>query len=119
MQGYSALKSLEVCLHPFFLILPLMLSGSMHLSFVANYQQDFSAGLYKKIPNMLTSSFSKKILSFKGTVPRDFQSDIVPVIDLYLRISLRIFEKIRNNPTVIFRGLGEEDLRKNLKQKIL
>jgi hypothetical protein len=28
---------------------------------------------------------------------------------LDLRISLQIFEKIRNDPTVIFRGLGEED----------
>jgi hypothetical protein len=66
MQGYSALKNLEVCLHPFFLILPLMLSGSMHLSLVANYLQDFSASPYKIISDMLTSSFSKKCFHLKG-----------------------------------------------------
>ncbi len=31
------------------------------------------------------------------------------VVHLDLRISPRIFEKIRNNPTFIFRGLGEGD----------
>jgi hypothetical protein len=66
MQGYSALKSLEVCLHPFFIILPLMLSGSMHLSLVANYLQDFSVSPHKIILRMLTSSFSKKCFDLKG-----------------------------------------------------
>jgi hypothetical protein len=37
------------------------------------------------------------------------------VVHLDMRISLRIFEKIRNDPTVIFRGSGEGDSRKNLK----
>ncbi len=41
-----------------------------------------------------------------------------PVVHLYLRISPRIFEKIRNDPNVIFRGLGVGDSWKNLKQKI-
>ncbi len=34
---------------------------------------------------------------------------LIPVVYLGLRISTRIFEKIRNNPSVIFRGLGEDD----------
>jgi hypothetical protein len=32
---------------------------------------------------------------------------LTPVVHLDLRISRRIFEKIRNDPNVIFRGLGE------------
>jgi hypothetical protein len=45
---------------------------------------------------------------------------LVPVVHLYLRISPRIFEKIRSDPIVIFGVLGEDDLinDKNLKQKI-
>ncbi len=34
---------------------------------------------------------------------------LTPVVNLDLRISPRIFEKIRNDPNVIFRGLGEGD----------
>jgi len=34
---------------------------------------------------------------------------LTPVVHLDLRISPRIFEKIRNDPNVIFRGLGEGD----------
>jgi hypothetical protein len=34
---------------------------------------------------------------------------LTPVVHLDLRISLRIFEKILNDPYVIFRGLGEGD----------
>jgi hypothetical protein len=41
-----------------------------------------------------------------------------PVVHLDLRISLRIFEKIRNDPNVIIRGLGKVIHEKNLKQKI-
>jgi hypothetical protein len=32
---------------------------------------------------------------------------LTPVVHLDLRISPRIFEKIRNDPNVIFRGLGK------------
>jgi hypothetical protein len=32
-----------------------------------------------------------------------------PVVNLELRISARIFEKIRNGPNGILRGLGEND----------
>ncbi len=34
---------------------------------------------------------------------------LTPVVHLDLEISLRIFEKIRNDPYVIIRGLGEDD----------
>jgi hypothetical protein len=34
---------------------------------------------------------------------------LIPVVHLDLRISPRIFEKFRNDPYVIFRGLGEDD----------
>jgi hypothetical protein len=40
------------------------------------------------------------------------------VVHLYLRISPRIFEKIRNSPNGILWGWGETDSRKNQKQKI-
>ncbi len=43
---------------------------------------------------------------------------LTPVVHLELRISPRIFEKIRNDPNINNRGLGEGDLLKNLKQKI-
>ncbi len=41
-----------------------------------------------------------------------------PVVHLELQISPRIFEKIRNGPTGILRGLGETDSWKNKKSKI-
>jgi hypothetical protein len=34
---------------------------------------------------------------------------LTPVVHLDLRISPQIFDKIRKDPTVIFRGLGEGD----------
>ncbi len=34
---------------------------------------------------------------------------MTPVVNLELRISPRIFEKIRNGPNGILRGLGETD----------
>jgi hypothetical protein len=34
---------------------------------------------------------------------------LIPVVHLHLQISLRIFEKIPNEPNVIFGGLGEDD----------
>jgi hypothetical protein len=65
----------------------------------------------------------KHLVLFKGTVPRDFLRyqqhkryrwqnlpvSLIPVVHLHLRISPRILEKIRNDPNVIFRGLGEDD----------
>jgi hypothetical protein len=41
-----------------------------------------------------------------------------PVVHLELRISPRIFEKIRNGPIGILRGLGETDSSKKQKSKI-
>jgi hypothetical protein len=41
------------------------------------------------------------------------------VVHLDLRISPRIFEKIRNDPNVIIRGLGEGDSRKKADAKNL
>ncbi len=43
---------------------------------------------------------------------------LIPVVHLGLRISPRIFKKYLKWPTLIFRGLGEDDSWKNLKQKI-
>ncbi len=44
---------------------------------------------------------------------------LTPVMHFDLKISPRIFEKIRKDPNAIFRGLGEGDKwKKNLKQKI-
>jgi hypothetical protein len=34
---------------------------------------------------------------------------LIPVVNLELRISPRIFEKIRNSPYVVLRALGETD----------
>jgi hypothetical protein len=42
-----------------------------------------------------------------------------PVANLELRISPGIFEKIRNSPNVIIRGLGETDSRKKPEAKNL
>ncbi len=42
---------------------------------------------------------------------------LIPVMHLDLRISPRIFGKIRNDPTVTFRGLGKVIHEINLKQK--
>jgi hypothetical protein len=44
---------------------------------------------------------------------------LTPVANLELGISSRIFEKIRNDPNGIIRGLGETDSRKNLEAKTL
>jgi hypothetical protein len=42
-----------------------------------------------------------------------------PVVRLELRISPRIFEKIRNGPNVLLRGLGKLIHGENQKSKIL
>ena len=44
---------------------------------------------------------------------------LTPVANLELRISPRIFEKIRNSANVIIRGLGETDSRKKPEAKNL
>jgi hypothetical protein len=44
---------------------------------------------------------------------------LIPVVNLYLRISLRIFEKIRNGPNGILWGWGETDSLKKPEAKNL
>jgi hypothetical protein len=43
---------------------------------------------------------------------------LIPVVNLELRISPRIFEKFRNGPNGILRGLGKLIHEKNRNQKI-
>jgi hypothetical protein len=49
----------------------------------------------------LVAKFAAGVVDTGGNLP--------PMVHLDLRISPRIFEKIRNNPNVIIRGLGEGD----------
>ncbi len=44
---------------------------------------------------------------------------LIPVMHLYLRISPWIFEKIQNDPNVIFGGLGEHGSWKKLKKNLV
>jgi hypothetical protein len=44
---------------------------------------------------------------------------LIPVVHLDLRISPRIFEKIRNGPNAILRGWGESDSSKKPEAKNL
>jgi hypothetical protein len=46
-------------------------------------------------------------------------ANLPPVVHLDLQISPRIFEKIRNDPNAIIRGLGEDDSRKKPEAKNL
>ncbi len=50
--------------------------------------------------------FAAGVVDTGGKLP---PVSLTPVVHLNLRISPRIFEKIRNDPTVIIRGLGEGD----------
>ncbi len=50
--------------------------------------------------------FAAGVVDTGGNLP---QVSLTPVVHRDLRISLRIFEKIRNDPNVIIRGLGEGD----------
>ncbi len=58
----------------------------------------------------LSTKFEKKILfqNFSLFSP----VSLTPLINFHSRISLRIFEKIRNGPIGILRGPGDTDLRK-------
>ncbi len=49
----------------------------------------------------------------------DGWQNLILVVHLDLQKSPQIFGKIRNDPKVIFRGLGKMIHEKNLKQKIL
>ncbi len=48
--------------------------------------------------------FAAGVLDTGGNLP---PVSLTPVVHLDFRISPRIFEKIRNDPNVIIRGLGE------------
>ena len=50
--------------------------------------------------------FAAGVVDTGGNLP---PVSLTPVLHLYLRISPRIFEKIRNDSNVIIRGLGEGD----------
>ncbi len=50
--------------------------------------------------------FAAGVVDTGGNLP---QVSLTPVVHLDLQISLRIFEKIRYDPNVIIRGLGEGD----------
>ncbi len=53
-----------------------------------------------------SGKFAARVVDTGGNLP---PLSLTPVVQLDLRISPRIFEKIRNYPTVVFRGLGEGD----------
>ena len=59
--------------------------------------------------------FAAGVIDTGGNLP---PVSLTPVANLELRISPRIFEKIRNGPTGIVRGLGKLIQEKNQKQKI-
>jgi hypothetical protein len=50
--------------------------------------------------------FAAGVVDTGGNLP---PVSLIPVVNLELRISPRIFEKIRNGPNGILRGLGETD----------
>ncbi len=50
--------------------------------------------------------FAAGVVDTGGNLPRVL---LTPVVHIDLRISPRIFEKIRNDPNVIIRGLGQGD----------
>ncbi len=54
----------------------------------------------------LVAKFAAGIVDTGSNLP---PVSLTPVVHLYLRISPRIFEKIRNDSKVIIRGLGEGD----------
>ncbi len=69
--------------------------------------------LPKGVQTKLLKFFCLKVFFYLPPV------SLTPVANLELRISPRIFEKIRNDPNGIIRGLGETDLRKKPEAKNL
>ncbi len=59
--------------------------------------------------------FAADVVDTGGKLP---PVSLTPGVHLDLRIFSRIFEKIRNNPTVIFRGWRKVIHEKNMKQKV-
>ncbi len=60
--------------------------------------------------------FAAGVVDTVGNLP---PVSLTPMVLLDLRISPRIFEKIRNDPNVIIRGLGEGDSLKKPEAKNL
>ena len=86
-----------------------------------NWWQNFAAGVVDT-----SGKFAAGVVDTGGNLPPVLLTPVAnlppvsltSVVQLDLRISPRIFEKIQNDPNVIITGLGEGDLWKNLKQKI-
>jgi hypothetical protein len=69
----------------------------------------FAAGIVAKFAAGVVDTggkFAAGVVETGGNLPPVL---LTPVVHLDLRISPRIFEKIRNDPNVIIRGLGEGD----------
>jgi hypothetical protein len=66
----------------------------------------FSAGVVET-----GGKFAAGVVDTGGNLPPVSLTPVssTPVVHLDLRISPRIFEKIRNDPNVIIRGSGEDD----------
>jgi hypothetical protein len=64
-----------------------------------------------KSPSRLPGRESDRVHSLSQSGLATLQTPVwlIPVVNLELRISPRIFEKIRNGPNGILRGLGETD----------
>jgi hypothetical protein len=84
-----------------------------HFEFFRKFTEIFAA--HDAPPVLLTPVANGKI--FKQKNINNFAW--TPVVHLDLRKSPRIFEKIRNEPNVIFMGLGEGDSWKNPEAKDL
>ncbi len=71
------------------------------------------------LPISTTPAWCQNLLSVSLTPVENLPPvSLILVVHLDFWISPRIFDKIWNDPDVIFRGLGEDDLwKKNLKQK--
>ncbi len=66
----------------------------------AELEAKFAAGV------VAGGKFAAGVVDTGGNLPT---VSLTPVVNLDLRISPRIFEKIRNDRNLIFRGLGEGD----------
>jgi|LakMenE18May11ns_1017337.scaffolds.fasta_scaffold03185_1 hypothetical protein len=75
--------------------------AQMSFKFVADTGGKFAAGVVDTGGNLPPVS-----LTPAANLP---PVSLTPVVHLDLRISPRIFKKNRNDPNVIFRGLGEGD----------
>ncbi len=82
--------------------------------FVTDTGGKFAAGVIDT-----SGKFDTGIKNTSGIVANLPKVSLIPIVHLDLQISLRIFEKIRNDPKAIIRGLGEDDSRKKPEAKNL